>query len=77
MYAKCLEISKVKLGDDHPDTLSSMNNLALLYSDQGRFDAAEPLYAKCLEVRKVKLGDDHPDTLSSMNKLAKFILRPR
>jgi len=32
------------LGDDHEETLSSMNNLAFLYRDQGRYDEAEPLY---------------------------------
>ncbi len=32
-----------KLGDDHSDTLRSMNNLANLNHNQGRYDAAEPL----------------------------------
>ena len=53
---------KVKLGDDHPDTLSSMNNLAILYHKQGRYDAAEALYKKCIELSIIKLGDDHPET---------------
>ena len=29
-----------------PDTLTSMNNLALLYESQGRYGEAEPLYAR-------------------------------
>ena len=58
------------LGDDHPDTLSSINNLAALYRSQGKYDKAEPLYVECLAKRKEILGDDHPDTLSSMNNLA-------
>jgi tetratricopeptide (TPR) repeat protein len=61
---------KVKLGDDHPHTISTMNNLANLYSDQGKYEAAEPLYVKCLEKMKVKLGDDHPNTIASMGNLA-------
>ena len=31
------------LGDDHPSTLNSVNNLAILYYAQGRYEEAEPL----------------------------------
>jgi len=36
------------LGKEHPDTLTSMNNLALLLQSQGKYDAAEPLYRETL-----------------------------
>mmetsp|Transcript_3312 Transcript_3312/g.5090 ORF Transcript_3312/g.5090 Transcript_3312/m.5090 type:complete len:102 (-) Transcript_3312:93-398(-) len=65
-----VEKQKATLGDDHPNTLTSMNDLALLYQDQGKYNAAEPLYVECLEKRKATLGDDHPNTLTSMNDLA-------
>ena len=58
------------LGPNHPNTLSSMNNLAGLYKNQGKYDLAEPLYVECLELRKTILGPNHPDTLISMNNLA-------
>jgi hypothetical protein len=32
---------KTKLGADHPDTLTSMANLASTYSNQGRWEEAE------------------------------------
>jgi len=51
------------LGDNHPDTLISMNNLAALYQSQGKYDEAEPLYVECLKLRREVLGDNHPDTL--------------
>lgn len=51
------------------DTLTSMNNLANLYSDRGRFEMAEVLYVCSLETRKAVLRDDHPDILTSMNNL--------
>ena len=47
-----------------------MNNLAILYMDQGRFDVADPLHVKALELRRRVLGEEHPDTLRSMNDLA-------
>ncbi|CAE6347231.1 unnamed protein product [Rhizoctonia solani] len=61
---------KKVLGDEHPDTLTSMNNLANTYSDLGRFEDARALHTQVLDTRKRVLGSDHPDTLTSMNNLA-------
>jgi tetratricopeptide (TPR) repeat protein len=58
------------LGEDHPDTLGSMNHLADLYGDQGRNDEAEPLLLEALETSKRVLGDDHPYTASTLYNLA-------
>jgi hypothetical protein len=55
---------------DHVDTLKSMNNLAILYYNQGKFDKAEPLLVECLDKRKVLLRDDHVKTLHSVKILA-------
>ena len=60
------------MGDRHPLTLASLNNLALLYYSQGKYDAAEQLYKECLASRKEVLGDRHPDTQQSLNNLAMF-----
>ena len=61
---------KAKLGPDHPDTLSSMNNLATGYRAAGKLEKALPLYEETLALMKAKLGPDHPDTLTTMNNLA-------
>ncbi|WP_445253324.1 tetratricopeptide repeat protein [Nodularia sp. LEGE 04288] len=52
------------------DLATSLNNLALLYESQGRYDQAEPLYLQALELRKRLLGDNHPLVASSLNNLA-------
>ena len=65
-------IGEVVLGDTHPDTLYSMNNLAVLYESKFKYDLAEPLYKDCLEKRKAVLGDTHLDTLTSINNLAEL-----
>jgi hypothetical protein len=52
--------AKQVLGDDHPDTLSSMGNLASTYRNQGRWKDAEVLEVVVMEKRKQLLGDDHP-----------------
>ena len=58
------------LGPDHPDTLTSRNNLAAAYQAAGRAAEAIPLYEQTLADRERVLGPDHPDTLTSRNNLA-------
>ena len=50
------------LGPEHPDTLTSVNNLAFLYRSQGRYAEAEPLYQRALAGMERVLGKDHPNT---------------
>jgi tetratricopeptide (TPR) repeat protein len=57
-------------GPDHPDTLTSVNNLALAYQVAGQVGRAVPLYEQALEARRRVLGEEHPDTLRSVNNLA-------
>jgi hypothetical protein len=64
----------MKLGADHPNTLTSMSNLASTYRRQGRWEEAEQLEVQVMEMSKTKLGADHPDTLTRMANLA-FTLR--
>ncbi|KAF8634152.1 hypothetical protein AX15_001052 [Amanita polypyramis BW_CC] len=70
LYICMMEMRKAKLGEDHPDTLTAMNNLAMIYLDQGRYNEAKKLQVYVMEARKAKLGEDHPDTLTTMNNLA-------
>jgi hypothetical protein len=65
-----LRLQKSKLGEDHPETLGSMANLANRYSEAGRRSEALQLTEEVLKLRKSKLGEDHPDTLTSMANLA-------
>ena len=38
--------------DGHPDLANSLNNLAILYRDQGKLAVAEPLFQDALEMHK-------------------------
>ena len=57
-------------GENHPDTLISMNNLALTYLDQGRLIDAARLQEKVLPKTKAILGENHLDMLKSISSLA-------
>jgi non-specific serine/threonine protein kinase/serine/threonine-protein kinase len=64
-----------RLGADHPDTLTSKNDLALLYSLQGKYRLAEPLYKEALDGRTARFGTEHSDTLITKNNLALLYYR--
>jgi len=65
-----LELRKRVLGEEHPNTLTSMNHLANLYHSQGRLAEAEPLFLRTLEIQKRVQGEEHKNTLTSMSGLA-------
>jgi hypothetical protein len=67
-----IETRKKKLGADHPDTLTSMNNLAFTWKSQGRNIEAFRLMSECYRLRKQKIGADHPNTISSFETLKKW-----
>ena len=58
------------LGEEHPATMTTMNNLALILGEQGDYAGARRLQERVLEISTHRLGDDHPDTLTAMNNLA-------
>lgn len=53
----------------HPDTLTSIDNLGLVLSGQGKYEDAEAMYRQALTDREKVLGPEHPDTLTSVNDL--------
>ncbi|WP_334663931.1 tetratricopeptide repeat protein [Streptomyces cyaneofuscatus] len=59
------------LGTDHPETLTSRNNLALTLNDLGQHRQAADLHRQNLTDRERILGTDHPHTLASRNNLAR------
>ncbi len=70
-YGKALVADRERvLGETHPDTLTSRNNLAAAYDTAGRLSEAIPLYERTLADRERVLGETHPDTLGSRNNLA-------
>jgi tetratricopeptide (TPR) repeat protein len=70
LYRRSLQIREQQLGAEHPDTATSLNNLALLYRSQGRYAEAEPLYRRSLEILTATLGFNHPNTRTGRANLA-------
>ena len=57
-----MAIREKVLGKNHPDVANSLNNLAVLYYELGKYAAAEPLYHRSLAIWGKTLGEDHPHT---------------
>ncbi|KAK5676701.1 hypothetical protein LTR17_027732, partial [Elasticomyces elasticus] len=74
MNRRALEGYEKVLGKEHPDTLTSVSNLALVLQYQGQYEAAEAMNRRALEGREKVLGKEHPDTLTSVGNLA-LVLR--
>ncbi|NMF63237.1 tetratricopeptide repeat protein, partial [Brasilonema octagenarum] len=69
-YEQCLEVTKKRLGEEHPSVATSLSSLGLLYNSQGRYTEAEPLFQQALELTRRLLGDEHSSVASSLNNLA-------
>jgi tetratricopeptide (TPR) repeat protein len=67
---KVVFLTKRAKGERHPDTATSLNDLAELYEAVGDYAKAEPLYQKALAIRQKVLGSHSLLTGASLNNLA-------
>jgi hypothetical protein len=58
------------LGEDHPDAIWAMSDLAVTLGYQGQLDETAKIRKEVLEKRKRILSEEHPDTISAMSNLA-------
>jgi serine/threonine protein kinase/tetratricopeptide (TPR) repeat protein len=72
-FREALDKRRRLLGDDHPDTLISINNMGALLKAQGKLAEAEPYFREALQSCRRVLGDEHPDTLSSVNSMGSLL----
>jgi tetratricopeptide (TPR) repeat protein len=70
LYRRALAICEQQLGPLHPDTASTLNNLANLYQVQGQYAQAEPLFRRALAIYEYVLGPEHPHTQGTRRNYA-------
>jgi eukaryotic-like serine/threonine-protein kinase len=70
LLTRALDIRRRILGPSHPQTLNSMDELALNLNRQGHFSEAEKVLRDTLDLRRRLLGGEQPDTLKTMSNLA-------
>jgi len=62
-YRKALAINEKVLGEEHPDTATTYNNIAGVYSSQGDYPRALEWFQKALIILELRLGNQHPNTI--------------
>jgi hypothetical protein len=65
LEVQVMETSLRVLGEEHPYTLTSINNLTFALKGRGQNAEAIKLIEKCVQLRMLVLGANHPHTLSS------------
>jgi hypothetical protein len=63
------------LGEDHPKTLGSANNVATVLYRLGEYEQARALQEDTLARYRRVLGEDHPKTRMSAEALAEVLGR--
>jgi tetratricopeptide (TPR) repeat protein len=75
VHRKLLEQRREMLGEKHPSTLASMNEVGLALSDQGKYAEAEEMHRATLALSEEVSGKKHSSTLTVMNNLGLALSR--
>ena len=65
MHAKALAVFQSTVGENHPDTALTYNNMGYAYYErngEGDRARAREMFAKAVAIRTATLGADHADT---------------
>ena len=73
LYQRTYDTCRHGKGDDHPDTLTSANNLASTFWALGDLAGARDMLQRTYDIFRRILGEDHPDTLTSASTLAETL----
>ena len=71
---RALRIHEQVQGPEHPETATTLHELARLYLNQGKYEQAEPLYQRALRIHEQVQGPEHPETAITVQSYA-YLLR--
>jgi Tfp pilus assembly protein PilF len=69
MFEQALQGYKTALSAEHTSTLLVVNNLGLLYQDQGKLALAKQMLKQALQGYEIALSAEHTSTLLAINNL--------
>jgi tetratricopeptide (TPR) repeat protein len=67
------ELARRELGDNNPDTATSLNNLGFLLRITRDLAAARPYLEQAVKINRCVRGDDHPNTAISLRNLGRVL----
>ena len=68
-----IEFKRSSLGEDHPDYLASLNNLAENQRNLGLFDLAQLNYLKCIKVQEEKFGIENTEYIQYLSNYSSLL----
>ena len=68
-YQRALRQCILQYGTNHPNVMASYNNIAIVYSNTGKYDYALKYHQKALDIRKSVYGENHPDVAISYGNI--------
>jgi len=77
LLSQALDLERMLLGDDHPETIATFGSLGVLYYNSGRYREAEEMHRLALNARVRVFGDDHPQVARSYSSLAMAVMAQR
>jgi tetratricopeptide (TPR) repeat protein len=71
MFERVLAMRRATLGNNHADTLLSINSFGVLQVARGNYSSAELLFQECLDIGKILYSEEeHPEIIEFINNLA-------
>lgn len=67
-----MDLKNKLLGEKHPRTISTLNNLAILYRNQKQYEQAETIYSQVVSLSFEIFGEFSYQRANYMNNLADF-----
>jgi non-specific serine/threonine protein kinase/serine/threonine-protein kinase len=67
---QAVELRRKALGPYHPETMLSMDRLAVAYRSEAKYPEAEKIWTELYHYQQKALGESDPGTLQSMHSLA-------
>lgn len=74
-FRRAVSAREKVLGNEHPNTESTVNSLANMLENEGKYEEAEKLHRQVLSNCEKVLGNEHRDTLASVSSLANVFYR--
>jgi Flp pilus assembly protein TadD len=76
LLREALASCREELGDEHPDTLSSLYNLGILLEERGDLEGAAKLLREELHACTARYGSGHSETIASARHLLTLLEAP-
>ena len=74
LYREALETTWKITGENNPEYIQSLNNLAGVYYSMEEYEKAEPLYKEALELTRRVLGENNPEYIQSHQQPCGIVL---